>query len=157
MSSVIAARSAGEGFYLKADIAFNFYDPAGNQIDCYPMQEEANFWNISLRSGCFCNSGVREVALNFAGEEMVACLQDRESSLKPNHCIRVHSPYMSGIWDQRIPTWQAVSTIWHCCIIVRESSLKPNHCTSVPFQSMSVYWDQSTLIHSIYGKGTPHF
>ena len=52
-------------------IAFNFYDPAGNQFDCYMMQEEANRWNISLRSGCFCNPGVREIALGFTREELV--------------------------------------------------------------------------------------
>jgi len=59
-------------------IAFNFYDSAGNQLDCYTMQEEANRWNISLRSGCFCNPGVREIALSFGKEELATCFQDKE-------------------------------------------------------------------------------
>lgn len=59
-------------------IAFNFYDPAGNQFDCYTMQEEANRWNISLRSGCFCNPGVREIALNFNREELATCFEYKE-------------------------------------------------------------------------------
>ena len=58
-------------------IAFNFSDPAGNLLDCYKVQEEANSWNISLRSGCFCNPGVREIALDFKREELTACFQGK--------------------------------------------------------------------------------
>jgi selenocysteine lyase/cysteine desulfurase len=59
-------------------IAFNLYNPAGHPLDCYKMQEEANSWNISLRSGCFCNPGVREISLQFAGDELMFCFQNKE-------------------------------------------------------------------------------
>ena len=59
-------------------IAFNLYNPAGYQLDCYQVQEEANSWNISLRSGCFCNPGVREVTHQFAGDELMFCFLDKE-------------------------------------------------------------------------------
>jgi selenocysteine lyase/cysteine desulfurase len=45
-------------------IAFNFCDPSGAVFDCYAIQEEINQHGISVRSGCFCNPGVREFALD---------------------------------------------------------------------------------------------
>ena len=59
-------------------IAFNFYDPVGAVLDCYAMQEEANQCSLSVRSGCFCNPGVREVALGFVREELAACFRNKE-------------------------------------------------------------------------------
>jgi selenocysteine lyase/cysteine desulfurase len=58
-------------------IAFNFYDPVGTVFDCYAVQEEANQCGLSLRSGCFCNPGVREVALGFVREEVAACFRNK--------------------------------------------------------------------------------
>jgi len=51
-------------------IAFNFSDPSGAILDCIAIQEEANQCGISLRSGCFCNPGVRETALGLGREEL---------------------------------------------------------------------------------------
>jgi molybdenum cofactor sulfurtransferase len=51
-------------------IAFNFCNPDGAVLDCYAMQEQANQHEISVRSGCFCNPGVREVALGFVREDL---------------------------------------------------------------------------------------
>jgi molybdenum cofactor sulfurtransferase len=59
-------------------IAFNFADPHGMLFDCYAAQEEANYWGISLRSGCFCNPGAREIALSYDREELAACLREKE-------------------------------------------------------------------------------
>ena len=59
-------------------IAFNFYDPAGALLDCYAMQEEANQCGVSVRSGCFCNPGVREIALGFVREDLAARLRNKE-------------------------------------------------------------------------------
>jgi molybdenum cofactor sulfurtransferase len=59
-------------------IAFNFCDPAGAVLDCYAMQEQANLCGISVRSGCFCNPGVREVALGFVREDLANSFRNKE-------------------------------------------------------------------------------
>jgi len=59
-------------------IAFNFYDPAGALLDCYAVQEEANQCGLSVRSGCFCNPGVREIALGFVREDLAASFRQKE-------------------------------------------------------------------------------
>ncbi|MGZ6365362.1 MAG: aminotransferase class V-fold PLP-dependent enzyme, partial [Ktedonobacteraceae bacterium] len=59
-------------------IAFNFYDPSGAIFDCYAIQEEANQHGISIRSGCFCNPGVREIALGLAREDLASIFRHKE-------------------------------------------------------------------------------
>ena len=59
-------------------IAFNFCDPSGAIFDCYAIQEEANQNGLSLRSGCFCNPGVREIALGLAREELAWVFGQKE-------------------------------------------------------------------------------
>jgi molybdenum cofactor sulfurtransferase len=59
-------------------IAFNFCDPAGVVLDCYALQEEANQCGLSVRSGCFCNPGVREIALGFVRENLAARFRKKE-------------------------------------------------------------------------------
>ncbi len=58
-------------------IAFNFCDPSGVILDCYTIQEEANQRGISLRSGCFCNPGVREIALGLAREDLASAFRQK--------------------------------------------------------------------------------
>lgn len=59
-------------------IAFNFCDPTGAVLDCYAMQEQANRYNISVRSGCFCNPGVREIALGFVRKDLASSFRAKE-------------------------------------------------------------------------------
>jgi selenocysteine lyase/cysteine desulfurase len=59
-------------------IAFNFLNPEGTLLDCYQAQETFNRLTISLRSGCFCNPGVREVALDFTKERLANCFREKE-------------------------------------------------------------------------------
>ena len=60
-----------------ATIAMNFFDPSGVLIDSVRVERRANMAGISLRSGCHCNPGVREVALGFSTEEMAAAFKDK--------------------------------------------------------------------------------
>jgi molybdenum cofactor sulfurtransferase len=39
----------------------------------------ANDARISLRAGCHCNPGAREVALGFAEEELKSCFRNKDS------------------------------------------------------------------------------
>ncbi len=59
-------------------IAFNFLTPEGKLLDCYQAHAKINPFSISLRSGCFCNPGVREVALGFTKERLANCFRDKE-------------------------------------------------------------------------------
>jgi selenocysteine lyase/cysteine desulfurase len=61
-----------------ATIAMNFIDPAGELIDSVRAERRANMAGISLRSGCHCNPGVREVALDFSAQEMAAAFKDKD-------------------------------------------------------------------------------
>ena len=61
-----------------ATIAMNFFDPSGMLIDSVRAERRANRAGISLRSGCHCNPGVREVALGFSAAEMAAAFQDKD-------------------------------------------------------------------------------
>jgi selenocysteine lyase/cysteine desulfurase len=61
-----------------ATIAMNFFDPAGLLIDSVRVEQRANMAGISLRSGCHCNPGVREVALGYSAEEMAAAFKDKD-------------------------------------------------------------------------------
>ncbi|MBT3337972.1 MAG: aminotransferase class V-fold PLP-dependent enzyme [Anaerolineae bacterium] len=54
-------------------IAANFYNKDGVAFDHRYIEEEANKLNISLRTGCFCNPGAGEIALELEEFELVAC------------------------------------------------------------------------------------
>jgi molybdenum cofactor sulfurtransferase len=56
----------------------NFFDPSGVLIDSVPVERRANMAGISLRSGCHCNPGVREVALGYSAQEMAAAFKDKD-------------------------------------------------------------------------------
>jgi selenocysteine lyase/cysteine desulfurase len=61
-----------------ATIVMNFLDPSGMLIDSVRVERRANMAGISLRSGCHCNPGVREVALRFSTAEMAAAFKDKD-------------------------------------------------------------------------------
>jgi selenocysteine lyase/cysteine desulfurase len=59
-------------------IQVNFFDPEGTLFDCKDVERMANSQRISLRAGCHCNPGAREVALDFTREELAPCFRDKE-------------------------------------------------------------------------------
>jgi selenocysteine lyase/cysteine desulfurase len=59
-------------------VQVNFFDPEGRMHSCYDLEQEANEVHISLRAGCHCNPGAREVALGFTREDLEVCFQDKE-------------------------------------------------------------------------------
>jgi selenocysteine lyase/cysteine desulfurase len=54
-------------------IALNFRDAAGRPIDHRRIEQLAADAGISLRTGCFCNPGAGEAALEISKPELVAC------------------------------------------------------------------------------------
>jgi len=54
-------------------VTVNFYDMEGKAFDHRYIEEQANNLNISLRTGCFCNPGAGEVALEISRVELDVC------------------------------------------------------------------------------------
>jgi Selenocysteine lyase len=54
-------------------VTVNFYDPENNALDHRFIEQQANEANISLRTGCFCNPGAGEVALEISRVELDVC------------------------------------------------------------------------------------
>lgn len=50
-------------------LAINFFDPDGRVFDHNLVEDSASKFNISLRTGCFCNPGAGELALNIVPEQ----------------------------------------------------------------------------------------
>lgn len=71
-------------------IALNVYDPQGRHVDHHTVEERANRWGISLRTGCFCNPGAGEMALGLERGEVLSCLHqsgDRMTLDEFQQCI----------------------------------------------------------------------
>ena len=60
-------------------VTVNFYDPNNEALDHRFIEQQANEANISLRTGCFCNPGAGEVALEISRVELDVCFT------KPGH------------------------------------------------------------------------
>ena len=54
-------------------VTANFFDKDGRPVDHRFIEQEANKHNISLRTGCFCNPGAGEIALEISQPELAAC------------------------------------------------------------------------------------
>ncbi len=61
-----------------ATIEVNYYDPDGALIDCNRVEALANQRMISLRAGCHCNPGAREISLGFSAEDLEICFKDKD-------------------------------------------------------------------------------
>jgi len=54
-------------------ITLNFYDGNDQMIDHRAVEQRTNLANISIRTGCFCNPGAGEVALEISQPELITC------------------------------------------------------------------------------------
>jgi selenocysteine lyase/cysteine desulfurase len=61
-----------------ATVALNFVDPTGAVWDCWRVESLANERKLSVRSGCHCNPGAREVALGYPRAVLSACFKDKQ-------------------------------------------------------------------------------
>jgi selenocysteine lyase/cysteine desulfurase len=77
-------------------IAVNMVDPAGITWDCWEVERLANRRNLSLRSGCHCNPGAREVALGLEPAELSACFAHKDE-LSYAEFLRFIEPSMQGV------------------------------------------------------------
>jgi len=59
-------------------IALNFHDPHGTVFNFHFIEEAASKFNISLRTGCFCNPGAGEIAFGLTKNDMTECFTHEE-------------------------------------------------------------------------------
>lgn len=60
-------------------VQVNFLTADGQLIDCLEVERRANEDRISLRAGCHCNPGAREVALGFSRDDLLTCFRDQDN------------------------------------------------------------------------------
>lgn len=61
-----------------ATVECNFLDPDGSLIHDTVVEKMANQHRISLRAGCHCNPGAREIALGYTLEDVQTCVRERQ-------------------------------------------------------------------------------
>lgn len=61
-----------------ATVEVNFFDPNGHLFPDTRVEHMANSRNISLRAGCHCNPGAREISIGYSEAEMEACFKDKD-------------------------------------------------------------------------------
>jgi len=59
-------------------VTLNFFDKNNYPIDIRLVEKAANEHNISLRTGCFCNPGAGEIALQISRMELAACFSQSD-------------------------------------------------------------------------------
>jgi len=59
-------------------IAFNLYDQNGQVYYFRHIESLANRWNISLRTGCFCNPGACETATGITKDDILPCYLSKQ-------------------------------------------------------------------------------
>ena len=60
-------------------VQVNFFDRDGRMYDCNDLERLANEERISLRAGCHCNPGAREIALQFSRADLEPCFRDKHA------------------------------------------------------------------------------
>jgi molybdenum cofactor sulfurtransferase len=85
-----------DGVDRGATIAMNILDPAGTVWDGWEVERLANRRNLSLRSGCHCNPGAREVALGFHEPELAACFAGKDRVSYSDFLRRIQ-PSIQGV------------------------------------------------------------
>ena len=72
-------------------IALNLFDADGTIFDDQLVEYLANHFNISLRSGCFCNPGAGELALNISKEYAQQLFQNTDRMTYEQYAMAVAS------------------------------------------------------------------
>jgi molybdenum cofactor sulfurtransferase len=61
-----------------ATVEVNYFDPNGLLFRDTRVEKLANNHNISLRAGCHCNPGAREISLGFTLQDAQQCMSDQQ-------------------------------------------------------------------------------
>lgn len=84
-------------------LAINYFDPDGMVFDHQLVEDIASQFNISLRTGCFCNPGAGELALNIPAEQARQLFQSTDRMTYEQYAMAVvESGNEDGIGATRI-------------------------------------------------------
>jgi hypothetical protein len=61
-----------------ANVALDIFDLSGAPGDCWCIESMANEQELSVRSGCHCNPGAREVALCYPRAQLAECFKNKD-------------------------------------------------------------------------------
>jgi len=64
-------------------MALNFLDPHGTIVDERVVEQKANAWHLSLRTGCFCNPGAGEAAFHLSQETLRRIFHEKAKDTLP--------------------------------------------------------------------------
>jgi molybdenum cofactor sulfurtransferase len=116
-------------------IAMNFAHPSGELIDSCAVERCASAAGISLRSGCHCNPGAREIALGLSKEEMVEVFKCKDK-IGYEHFLEVIDGKTTGAVRASIglvTTFADVYRFWEFARSFRDAegetldTLRPDH------------------------------
>jgi molybdenum cofactor sulfurtransferase len=74
-----------------ATLALHLLDRSGRPFDLYDVEVAAGRQGISVRTGCFCNPGVGEVANDITKEDMGLCFNELQQSMSLRECQKAIS------------------------------------------------------------------
>ena len=77
-------------------IALNFLTPDGSIIDERVIEQRASTFNISLRTGCFCNPGAGEAAFHLSQEKLRMIFKGESNEILP----KLFKGEEGMTWDQ---------------------------------------------------------
>ena len=83
-------------------ITFNVLDTAGRLIEHLSIEQGANQQATSLRTGCFCNPGAREQALDISAEELAGFFRRTDRMTLEQFMDALHTPGGDGRGAVRI-------------------------------------------------------
>ena len=77
-------------------VALNFLDPDGAVWNCWQVEALANEQNLSLRAGCHCNPGAREVALDIPSDQLAPLFSNKHERQYERYVEEIHDS-LSGV------------------------------------------------------------
>jgi selenocysteine lyase/cysteine desulfurase len=81
--ALVRVYGPASGRHRGGAVTMNFYDSGDRVIDHLEIEQAAAARNISLRTGCFCNPGGGEVALQLSKTELIGCFRRSDASQRP--------------------------------------------------------------------------
>ena len=86
-------------------VTFNLYDPHGHLLDYRRVEELAGNEGISLRSGCFCNPGVGEIAEGLTEDDMRAAYALGDEANLTSFMQLMEAPRAQERWSTSCFDW----------------------------------------------------
>lgn len=100
-------------------VAFNVFDVDGQMIDCGWVENAANQLSISLRAGCHCNPGAREIALDY-NEDVLRDIFDGQETLSYEEFLARTEGKDDGVVRASMGIASTFSDVFHLTQFLRD-------------------------------------